>query len=195
MLTAIPPATDLRRHLQRGGLVVVRCATGQPVEPTRQLGRACCARLLAALAEDGVPPLRHVSRSATDGLAAVALAQAAPVGVDVERLRLELLDDDLSAAALHPSERTAPCTPERFFALWVRKEAVLKAMGIGLALAPASFAAGPASARWTTLRPDGARRVRVRSLGATQGVHAAVATLGDEAALWCIDIDARTAPA
>nr|AFB69922.1 4'-phosphopantetheinyltransferase 6N [uncultured bacterium] len=75
-------------------------------------------------------------------LAMCAVSRAGPVGVDVEQ---EVVPDDLDALAapvLTPgeSERFARCSPEDragfFFAAWTRKEALLKALGTGFALAP-----------------------------------------------------------
>jgi phosphopantetheinyl transferase (holo-ACP synthase) len=56
--------------------------------------------------------------------------------------------------ALHPSELHAPdaTEPKAFFARWVRKEAMLKALGIGLAVAPSALnVSGPANG-WAARR-------------------------------------------
>lgn len=76
----------------------------------------------------------------------VAVGRNRQVGVDIEEIRVELDVGVLARSVLSPSEfrlleRT---TNERrrllFFQSWVRKEAVLKASGHGLALEPAQVA-------------------------------------------------------
>jgi 4'-phosphopantetheinyl transferase len=78
----------------------------------------------------------------SDALAIVALTQRRAVGVDVERIRSEFVSDRLAAAIMSPaeiirfralaSEKRAPA----FFSIWTRKEAYLKARGLGLSLRP-----------------------------------------------------------
>ena len=76
-----------------------------------------------------------------DGLSLVVVAGGREVGVDVERLeRAAWLS--LPGHALAPSELqsfeglTGRARAEAFLRLWVRKEAVLKAAGVGLAVEP-----------------------------------------------------------
>lgn len=77
-----------------------------------------------------------------DGRALVAVAKGDEVGVDLERIRADLDPLSLAQQFFAPSERKiiarAPGTAQReiFFRYWVAKEAVLKAQGIGLELAP-----------------------------------------------------------
>ena len=76
--------------------------------------------------------------SGTD-VVAVAVTRLAPVGVDLVRVG----DTDFpgfDAVALHPDDGPAVGAPARA-RLWARKEAVLKAVGTGLDVDPASFAA------------------------------------------------------
>lgn len=127
------------------------CSLGQPHPQATQGARRLGLRLLAEArtqvgpspgAPAGVAPL-HISRSACDGLGIVALASGSPVGVDVEPLREAC---ETRAPWCHPQE-TVP-TAEAALALWVRKEAVLKALGLGLALPPEQVRVGPASPDW-----------------------------------------------
>jgi 4'-phosphopantetheinyl transferase len=75
----------------------------------------------------------HVSLASTVGLAVVAVTPVAPVGVDVERAAATGFDG-FAEVALAPGEH-AGTDVERARA-WVRKEAVLKATGTGLAVDP-----------------------------------------------------------
>lgn len=73
-------ASPLREFLRDGGVVVVWCAAGLSHGRAAQAARIEGARWLAAAGLEGL----HVSRSACEGLAAVALCAHQPVGVDVE---------------------------------------------------------------------------------------------------------------
>ncbi|WP_309227062.1 4'-phosphopantetheinyl transferase family protein [Streptomyces lunaelactis] len=78
----------------------------------------------------------HFSLSHTSGLVLIALASV-PVGVDVEAVPEPGMITEV-AAQLHPRERTelaaAPAEqhPAAFARCWTRKEALLKATGVGL---------------------------------------------------------------
>jgi phosphopantetheinyl transferase len=84
----------------------------------------------------------HLSLATRSGLVALALAHA-PVGVDVERID-PLLTPPL--AILHTDEREAllalpeTARPLAFTRLWCAKEAYVKALGLGFARPPESFA-------------------------------------------------------
>lgn len=78
----------------------------------------------------------HFSLSHTSGLVMIALAEA-PVGIDVEGFPDPGTVADV-AGQLHPRERTelaalpAAERPAAFARCWTRKEALLKAIGVGL---------------------------------------------------------------
>jgi 4'-phosphopantetheinyl transferase len=75
----------------------------------------------------------YVSLARAGGLSVVAITDAGPVGVDIEA---EGAADfaGVEDVALHPGERaTTPADPTR---VWVRKEALLKAYGLGLVVDP-----------------------------------------------------------
>lgn len=75
----------------------------------------------------------HVSLARAGDLSVVAITDVGQVGVDVEALGAASFPgfDDV---ALHPDERVA--TPAERTRAWVRKEALLKAYGLGLAVDP-----------------------------------------------------------
>jgi 4'-phosphopantetheinyl transferase len=86
------------------------------------------------------PP--HFNLSRRDGVAAVAVSRTHEVGIDVETLRA--IDDASELAALHftQRERESVVDDADFLRAWTRKEACMKATGLGLSLAPSSFECG-----------------------------------------------------
>ena len=128
--------TRLQRAADRDRFVVgaalVRCLVAHldGTDPDRvALDRTCarCGQQHGPVATPGRPWRCTVSHSGRYAVAAVSLA---PVGVDVETACppewRELLPDVLAAG------ETAPSDEDGFLALWVRKEAVLKATREGL---------------------------------------------------------------
>lgn len=102
----------------------------------------------------------HVNVSHTDGLAVLALTRAAPVGVDVERVRDDVNALDLARRYFAPAEADGiAALPQAdralaFLRLWTRKEAVLKASGRGLGGGLAVDVGGDGR-DWTTIvSPD-----------------------------------------
>jgi 4'-phosphopantetheinyl transferase len=87
--------------------------------------------------EVGPTPLRF-SLSHTHGVVAVAMTRRTEVGVDVERLRADVIDPAELDAFFSPSEIAAlrTCPPQdrlaHAFAVWTLKEAFLKSLGLGL---------------------------------------------------------------
>src|SRR6185503_15339055 len=76
----------------------------------------------------------HFSISHSADRVLLALCDTAPVGADVESTGRDI--DRLRRLILHPAEAARPAGPD-LLRVWVRKEAVLKATGRGLALAMA----------------------------------------------------------
>lgn len=107
-----------------------------------------------------------VSLSRTDGFAVVAVAGAQSVGVDVEKVAA-FRDAGVAGVLLHSGEHAD--RPDGLARTWVRKEALLKAAGSGLATDPATVRVSD---------PDERPRV----------VHWPDAVLGPAPA-WLIDLD------
>ncbi len=95
----------------------------------------------------GAPPVRF-NLTHTSGLFAVSLTRRVACGVDAERLSTRALEDTLLSAVLSPSERAHLGALGRkeasasFYRLWTRKEAVLKALGLGLGVDPRCVSVG-----------------------------------------------------
>jgi 4'-phosphopantetheinyl transferase len=129
----------------------------------------------------------NVSHSAD--LVLLAFATGRAVGVDVEKLRTGSAIDGIAASHFSLREREDLATVssdlklEAFFACWTRKEAFIKARGLGLSMPLDQFDVSllpgqPAELRAT--RPDPAERTRwaVTDLEIEPGYKAAVAIEG-----------------
>lgn len=95
-----------------------------------------------------VPERCHFNVSHSGGVALIATSRVVPVGIDLELTGAMDADEDLVASCLCAAERLdwdaiAPTDRRRaFLALWTRKEAALKAVGVGLSVPPAELNAG-----------------------------------------------------
>jgi 4'-phosphopantetheinyl transferase len=155
------------------------------------LGRVlgCDARAVAlgrdALGRPCLPgDTLHTSLSHAEGAVAIAVGPGGStgIGVDLEPAARAAQMVEIAERVLHPDERTAlaglpePRRAQALLALWVRKEALLKAAGIGLAREMDSFRApeGEPVALPAADGPDGAPAL-VRMLDAGAGWMAAVA--------------------
>jgi 4'-phosphopantetheinyl transferase len=142
---------------------------GKPALPARVLERA--GRLDFSISHSG-------------DMVWTAFCREARVGIDVERLR-PLPDLPGIAARLHPLECAdilALAEPERtaaFYRCWTRKEAVLKALGQGLALPLSCFRVRRAQAAdgWAESLPGGADPSgwTLRDIGGLPGHQCSVA--------------------
>lgn len=80
------------------------------------------------------------STSSCDDLAVVAVARQPFMGIDIERVRPDVLSDALAAGVLSSAEaeallrRPEPARTWDFFVCWTGKEAFAKAVGLGLSL-------------------------------------------------------------
>ncbi len=112
--------------------------------------------------------------SHSGGLALLAVARSREVGVDLEQVNEDIRFEDIAAHYFDPREawdlRTAPPGERtaRFFDVWTRKEATLKASGDGLT------GGVPATGRFA-----------VRSVTPAAGFAGAVASEGDDWRLAC----------
>jgi 4'-phosphopantetheinyl transferase len=120
-------------------------------------------------------------------VAVIVTAWHRPVGVDVECVRADLDHAQLAVRFFSPRERAAlavlaPGVRARaFFDVWTRKEAYVKARGLGLSMPLDSFDVAAAPAATDALlatRPDSgdAARWTVRALAAPPGYAAALAS-------------------
>lgn len=108
----------------------------------------------------------ELSLSRCDDWVAVALS-ALPVGIDIESIQAVWFAG-FPDVALHPDERDvvepgADGLLRRHAVSWVRKEAALKALGIGLRTDPAGLRTPPSGIP-TDLLGDGAAKVTVHDL-------------------------------
>src|SRR5688572_1586693 len=130
-------------------------------------------------------PAITFNMSHAHGRALIAVSQGQEVGVDLERIRLDVEVEQLSERFFSPSEHatikqsTQEQRATKFFRYWVAKEAVLKAQGIGLqALGQCEILLGANGVAAEVLVPAGARLENnwgVRPLPCDEGWEAAVA--------------------
>jgi 4'-phosphopantetheinyl transferase len=140
---------------------------------------------------DGVPGAEFsLSHAADLVLLAVSRTRGVAVGADVERVDAAVPVEDLERLALTPEERAAaavlPRTDlrRRLLRVWTRKEAALKAVGCGLAVAPTEVEAGAdaAARRVVSFRaPEGARAALVVDLPCPDGFVASLAVVAGPA--------------
>ncbi|MCR4514912.1 4'-phosphopantetheinyl transferase superfamily protein [Aeromicrobium sp. 50.2.37] len=121
-------------------------------------------------------PALGLSLAHAGGLALVAVVQGARVGVDLELLGTDV--EHLADVALGPRDAPAP-TPSELLRTWTRKEAVLKAVGVGLAVDPSELAVSGAHdpaelVSWSVVDVADPRPVHLVDLGPAHGVPAGV---------------------
>jgi 4'-phosphopantetheinyl transferase len=114
----------------------------------------------------------HTSLSHAQGWVAVAIAVGGPVGIDLEPAARASELPEIAARICHTSETAAlaglpaEARARALLALWVRKEAFLKAEGIGLAREMADFPAADGDLLPLASVPGGQARVRMVEAGA-----------------------------
>ena len=144
----------------------------------------------------GVALRFNVSHS--HGLALYVITCGREVGVDVERIRSEVVQEKIAEHFFSPREVAVlralptPLQATALFACWTRKEAYIKATGDGLALPLDQFAVSlapgePAALLHTTWDPQEAARWALQDLAPAPGYRAAVAVAGHDWHLTCWD--------
>ncbi len=116
----------------------------------------------------------NLSHSA--GLAVYAITRDREIGVDVEEIRTEIAQEQIAERFFCSNEvtsiRTAPAEQQAlaFFRCWTRKEAYIKALGVGLSMPLSSFDVSSGSiGRWS-----------IRSIDLPSPYVGAVCTEGDD---------------
>lgn len=168
---------DVELAVDVGHVAVLFCTCGEGLDTARGAAR----RISSWLNRGEISTARRLSRSATNGLAAVAVHVSGIVGIDVEFAEDYLTIDGLMEEILHPGERhsaDALNTRTGLLSMWVRKEAVLKAFGVGLAVSPSTTCTGAFDPEWRTVDHRQLGHAKVRSLPAPSGFAAALAFRG-----------------
>lgn len=121
------------------------------------------------------PAHLHFNLSHSRGVGLVALSEDCELGVDVEQIRPMNDATAMAAAYFTSAEQAALAACEAdagagardraFFTCWTRKEACLKALGIGLYLAPRGVEVGvlPVARTVEIATPGGIERVQLQS--------------------------------
>ena len=129
----------------------------------------------------------NLSHSGTTGL--LAMSEGTALGVDVEVVRAMPDAESLAAAYFAPAERAAVAAcgagarDTVFLRCWTRKEAALKAIGIGLNLTTAAFDVGAdaGTRRVEIATAEGIERLWLRDVDAGEGLVASLALCIDRA--------------
>jgi 4'-phosphopantetheinyl transferase len=134
------------------------------------------------------------------GLALYAFTSVGEIGVDLEHIRPEFTGDDIarrffSATEVECLDQLPPhARHEAFFNCWTRKEAFIKAKGVGLSLALDQFdvtlaPAGPAALLRTRWDEDEAARWSLQSIDVGAGYAGAVAVEAHDWKLSCWQVN------
>ena len=152
-------------------------------------------QLRFATSPHGKPVLLQASRgvgpsplcfnlSHSKDLALIAVTAGIEVGVDIEAVRSDLPGPDLAAGVLSATEldELAQCAAadhaDSFVGCWTRKEACLKALGVGLQLEPRGLHVGLHPQRQTVQLDGVDAPIDITPLAAPSGHCAALAVVG-----------------
>lgn len=149
----------------------------------------------ALAGEGGSAPLRF-NLSHADGLACFAIARGREVGIDLERIRTDMEEQQIAERFFSPLEamtlRTLPAEmiTVAFFNCWTRKEAYVKARGEGLSLPLNEFDVSLIPGDQPTLLstrddPEEASRWALQELNPAPGYVGALAAEGHDWQLKC----------
>lgn len=185
------------------------------------IGRACLRLLLGLVLDAPAKELRfeydefgkpglvpgpgrqlQFNLSHSGELILIAIAEGRAVGVDVEKIRTDLDPDSIATQFFSASERqilaSLPASARygAFFACWTRKEAYLKAQGVGLSLPLDQFDVSflPDEApQLVATRPDPAEAAnwRLLALDLPAEYRGALAVAGSDWKLRCWNWDLR----
>jgi 4'-phosphopantetheinyl transferase len=187
---------DRRRFLVGRGMLRVligRCLG----MPANRLTIACAAAGKPKVAA-GKGPTLEFNISHSGEVVLIAIARVRPVGIDVERMRTDIEIDQIASRFFSPKERAdlsivaADAQYEAFFACWTRKEAYIKACGVGLSLPldqfDVAFLPGQ-QPRLLATRHDRAEAERwtLRDVDVGPGYKAALVVEGTGWSLKCFD--------
>ena len=148
-------------------------------------------------------PQLKFNLSHSGGLALYAFTSVGDVGVDLEHIRPEFTGDDIarrffSATEVECLDQLPPhARHEAFFSCWTRKEAFIKAKGVGLSLALDQFdvtlaPAEPAALLRTRWDEDEAARWSLQTIEVGPGYAGAVAVEAHDWQLSCWQVDVGT---
>lgn len=174
---------DDRRRFVGGALLVRRVAAAALGVPAAQVpvDRRCptCALPHGRPTVAGGP---FLSVSHAGDRVVLAVCDPAPVGVDVEMPRPDSDLADLRDLVLSPVETARPTPDDQLLRTWVRKEAVLKAAGVGLTVGMDTMTLAPADRPAAVLRYPAALTgpIGVADVFEVPGVTCAVAALADD---------------
>lgn len=120
----------------------------------------------------------HASISHSAEYVAVAMTEAGPVGIDIEKI-LEVDYEPLLSSVCAPSERRHLRGSREFYTYWTRKESALKATGDGLSLPMTDIRVTPPRKAPTILQYRGARSFHAQmvDVSPTPGYAGAVTVL------------------
>jgi 4'-phosphopantetheinyl transferase len=132
--------------------------------------------------QDSSQPIRfNVAHS--NGLALLAFARSCEIGVDLESIRADFASDEIARRYFSKQELAELCAlPETmqtqgFFECWTRKEAYIKARGLGLQIPLQSFSVSLTPGKPETLQSEDAGGWILRSIEV--GPHFAGAIVGE----------------
>ena len=147
---------DRRRFLVGAALVRILMGVGLGCHPRHvRVRRDCrqCGGYHGPVTVEGADVV-SLSVSHASSHVAVAISESGVVGIDIEDGRRPL-SERVARSFLHPDERKSTVQEGDLLRVWTRKEAVLKAAGVGLSVTPAEVVVGPgAPASVTRLPPS-----------------------------------------
>lgn len=139
-----------------------------------------------ALAGDPCETQIRFNLSHCSDLAVYAIARDREVGIDLELVRPEMAGEHIAKRFFSPREVSTllalplPLQPEAFFNCWTRKEAYVKALGMGLQVPLESFDVSLAPGEPAALLGSAGSRWALRAFEPAPAYVAAVAAEGDD---------------